>query len=60
GVAETCRLDDIKAHYYRSQPSVNPKGLIARGPDLSYLAAPHGRDYLPARDLELLQPPLVH
>jgi putative glutathione S-transferase len=60
GVAETCRFDDIKMHYYRSQPGVNPKGLVARGPDLSYLAAPHGRDYLPARDLELLQPPLVH
>ena len=43
GVAGTVDVDHIKHHYYCSHPMVNPKGLIAVGPDWS-LAAPHGRE----------------
>jgi putative glutathione S-transferase len=38
GVAETCRLDHIKHHYYRSHPSVNPHQIEARGPQLDWEA----------------------
>lgn len=43
GVAETCDLDHIKQHYYRSHPTINPTRIVPRGPLLD-LAAPHGRD----------------
>jgi putative glutathione S-transferase len=43
GVAETCNLDHIKQHYYRSHPTVNPTRIVPRGPLLDH-AAPHGRD----------------
>jgi putative glutathione S-transferase len=46
GVAETVRLDHIKEHYYTTQPSVNPTGIVARGPELDF-HAPHNRDDLP-------------
>ncbi|MFB6262057.1 MAG: glutathione S-transferase family protein, partial [Bradymonadaceae bacterium] len=46
GVADTCNLDHITEHYYASHESVNPRGIVARGPDLDYLA-PHGRGELP-------------
>jgi putative glutathione S-transferase len=42
GVAETCRLDHIKAHYYRSHPGINPSGIVPVGPLLDF-DAPHGR-----------------
>jgi putative glutathione S-transferase len=42
GVAETCNFDHIKRHYYASHLSVNPTGVVARGPDLR-LDRPHGR-----------------
>lgn len=41
-VASTCNLDHIRVHYYGSHPTVNPSGVIARGPELD-LDAPHGR-----------------
>jgi putative glutathione S-transferase len=46
GVAETVRMDHIKEHYYTTHGSVNPKRLVARGPDLDF-EAPHDRDELP-------------
>jgi len=45
GVAETCRLDDIKEHYYTSHESISPRRLIPMGPIMDY-AAPHDRDRL--------------
>jgi putative glutathione S-transferase len=40
-IRPTCQLDDIKAHYYWSQPSVNPTRIIPLGPALeAELAAP--------------------
>ncbi len=38
GVWETCRMEEIKAHYYASHTTINPYGIIAAGPDLDYLA----------------------
>lgn len=34
GIRPTCRLDDIKTHYYWSQPSVNPTRIVPVGPPL--------------------------
>ena len=47
GIAETVRMDEIRAHYYRTHPSVNPSGLVAAMPAID-LAAPHGRGALGA------------
>jgi putative glutathione S-transferase len=41
GIRPTCHLDDIKTHYYWSQPTVNPTRIVPIGPDLEpELAAP--------------------
>ena len=42
GVKETCNLDHIKLHYYKSHPNVNPTGLVPKGPILEF-DAPHNR-----------------
>jgi glutathionyl-hydroquinone reductase len=42
GIAETVRLDEIKAHYYRTHPTINPTGIVPIGPALDF-SAPHGR-----------------
>jgi putative glutathione S-transferase len=34
GVRETCNLDHIKGHYFRSHRSINPKGIVPAGPIL--------------------------
>jgi putative glutathione S-transferase len=41
GIRPTCRLDDIKTHYYWSQPTVNPTRIVPLGPALeTELTAP--------------------
>jgi putative glutathione S-transferase len=47
GIAETVRLDEIRAHYYRTHPQINPSGLVAVQPDADF-DAPAGRDGLAA------------
>lgn len=47
GVAGTVDFDHIKTHYYASHRTINPSGVVPRGPVLD-LAAPHGRGHLPA------------
>jgi putative glutathione S-transferase len=42
GVRETCRLDHIKEHYYRSHPTINPTRIVPKGPIIDY-DAPHDR-----------------
>jgi putative glutathione S-transferase len=42
GVAPLCKFDQIKAHYYRSHPHINPTRIVPRGP-LQDLGAPHDR-----------------
>lgn len=43
GIAETVRLDHIKAHYYSSHESINPTRIVPRGPEVNY-GGPHDRD----------------
>jgi putative glutathione S-transferase len=47
GVAETVDLGEIRAHYYRTHPMLNPSGLVAVAPAASFLE-PHGRQVLSA------------
>ena len=42
GIADTVKLDQIRAHYYRTHPSINPNGLVAVLPDADW-DEPHGR-----------------
>lgn len=42
GIAETVRLDHIKAHYYGSHEAINPTRIVPMGPEIDY-AAPHDR-----------------
>lgn len=53
GVAGTVDLDQIKRHYYRSQRTVNPSGVVPVGPALDF-SVPHGRDRLGEAPLGLL------
>ncbi|MDZ7850317.1 MAG: glutathione S-transferase family protein [Halodesulfurarchaeum sp.] len=46
GVSETVNMAHITEHYYRTHPQLNPKRIVARGPDLDF-EAPHDRDRLP-------------
>lgn len=43
GVAETVHFDHIKTHYYSSHRTINPTGIVPKGPWLD-LDRPHGRD----------------
>jgi putative glutathione S-transferase len=49
GVKETCNLDHIKRHYYKSHPKVNPTRIVPKGPIIDF-DAPHNRntDSLPS------------
>jgi glutathionyl-hydroquinone reductase len=42
GVAETVDMDHIKRHYYLTHGSINPTGIVPRGPDTDF-TLPHGR-----------------
>lgn len=43
GIAETVNLDHIKQHYYGSHPTINPTGIVPKGPEIDF-TAPHARD----------------
>jgi putative glutathione S-transferase len=43
GVAATVKLDRIKRHYYASHRTINPTGVVPKGPVLDF-STPHGRD----------------
>ena len=45
GVGETVNLSHIKRHYYRSHRSINPTGIVPKGPLLNY-NEPHDRERL--------------
>ncbi|TVP54061.1 MAG: glutathione S-transferase family protein [Halomonadaceae bacterium] len=45
GIADTVNIDQIKQHYYVSQRTINPTGIVPFGPKL-LLDVPHGRDAL--------------
>jgi putative glutathione S-transferase len=42
GVAETVNLHHIKHHYYGSHRTINPSGVVPKGPDIDF-TAPHDR-----------------
>ncbi len=42
-IRETCNLDHIKRHYYRSHPKVNPTQIVPKGPIVDW-DSPHDRD----------------
>ncbi|PMB01171.1 glutathione-dependent reductase [Fischerella thermalis CCMEE 5268] len=48
GVKQTCNLDHIKRHYYRSHPKVNPTRIVPKGPLIDF-DTPHHRDRLFAK-----------
>jgi glutathionyl-hydroquinone reductase len=43
GVRETCNLDHIKHHYYKSHPKVNPTRIVPKGPVINF-DEPHNRE----------------
>jgi len=47
GVAETVNFRHIKHHYYVSHRTINPTGIVPKGPDVDF-SEPHGRDTLKA------------
>jgi putative glutathione S-transferase len=53
GVAETCNLDHVKTHYYRSHASLNPRRIVPKGPEIDY-DEPHDRDRLDGGPPEVL------
>jgi glutathionyl-hydroquinone reductase len=42
GIADTVKLDQIRAHYYLTHPSINPNRLMALAPEADF-DEPHGR-----------------
>jgi glutathionyl-hydroquinone reductase len=47
GIGETVDLDEIRSHYYRTHPMINPSGLVAVAPAASF-QEPHERQALSA------------
>ena len=47
GVAETVDVAQCQQHYYRSQPSINPTGIVPVRPTVDF-TAPHARARLSA------------
>ncbi len=43
GVAETVNMDHIKYHYFASHRSINPTGIVPKGPEINFMQ-PHGRE----------------
>jgi putative glutathione S-transferase len=43
GVAETVDFDEIRTHYYRTHPMINPSGLVAVMPAATDFTLAHGR-----------------
>lgn len=43
GVTETVNMDHIKYHYFASHRSINPTGIVPKGPEIDFMR-PHGRD----------------
>lgn len=54
GVAETCNMDHVKAHYYRSHDDINPTGFVPVGPELDWSAS-HDRNELSSDDSSVIE-----
>ena len=57
GFGDTVDFDHIKRHYYVTHPSINPTGIVPRGPDLGEWLRPHGREELGGRPFGDGSPP---
>jgi putative glutathione S-transferase len=53
GVADTVNMDHIREHYYTTQTDINPKRIVAVGPDHDF-DAPHDRKRLSGSPPEAL------
>ena len=49
GFGDTVSFDHIKRHYYVTHASINPTGIVPKGPDLGEWLRPHGRERLGGR-----------
>ncbi|MEQ9354510.1 glutathione S-transferase family protein [Coleofasciculus chthonoplastes] len=38
GVSDTCNLEQIKQHYYKSHPHINPTRIVPKGPVIDWVA----------------------
>ncbi|MEM7027484.1 MAG: glutathione S-transferase family protein, partial [Pseudomonadota bacterium] len=45
GVAETINMQHIKQHYYGSHETINPTGIVPKGPIIDF-NEPHNRQHL--------------
>ena len=45
GVSQTVNMDHIKYHYFASHRSINPTGVVPKGPHIDFMA-PHEREHL--------------
>jgi len=45
GVVHTVNMDHIKYHYYASHKTLNPTGIVPKGPEIDFML-PHGRQKL--------------
>jgi glutathionyl-hydroquinone reductase len=57
GFGDTVDFAQIKDHYYLVHTSINPTGVVPRGPDLSGWLTPHHRDQLGGRPFGEGTPP---
>ena len=46
GIADTVRFDQIKTHYYGSHRTINPTGIVPKGPQIDFLAPTKRRPVL--------------
>lgn len=49
GFGDTIDFEQVKQHYYGVHASVNPTGIVPKGPDLAGWKTPHGREELGGR-----------
>lgn len=49
GFGDTIDFEQVKQHYYGVHASVNPTGIVPKGPDLAGWTSPHGREELGGR-----------
>ncbi|MFI8965781.1 glutathione S-transferase family protein [Streptomyces sp. NPDC053493] len=49
GFGDTIDFDQIKAHYYVVHHTINPTGVVPKGPDTRGWLTPHGREALGGR-----------
>ena len=45
GIAETVNMEHIKFHYFASHRSINPTGIVPKGPEIDFMLE-HGREHI--------------